>query len=295
MIESDSSTLEEVDIKVARENGSLNQIGSIVDVFSESLTDDLTKKGPLVITFNSILKYETFPLSKILNDISSIIKFSIGSPCEIEFAVDLNRDENGKMTFYILQIKPIIRRNSEIEVDIESVPREKILFFSDNAMGNGVVDDVKDLVIVNPEKFDRMRSVELVPLIEEINREFIKKGKKYILVGPGRWGTKDPFLGIPVLWSSISNVKVIVEIEMKDVLIEPSLGSHFFHNVVTMNVFYMTIFNQKRSDSFIDWDIIYKEENIKELKGNIIHIEFKKPLQVLLDGKRGKGAIIKTD
>ncbi|MEO0238027.1 MAG: hypothetical protein ABIN35_07315, partial [candidate division WOR-3 bacterium] len=295
LIEGDNSTLELVDINVARENGSLNYVGSVLDVFNGTLTDDLSAKGPLVINFNSIIKYEYFPLSKILNQVSAIIKFAIGSPCEIEFAVDLNPDENRKMTFYILQIKPIIRKNSEVEVDIESIPREKILFFSDNAMGNGFIDNINDIILVNPEKFDRMKSVELVPLIEEINRDFGQKGKKYIIVGPGRWGTKDPFLGIPVLWSSISNVKVIVEIEMKDMLIEPSLGSHFFHNVVTMNVFYLTIFSHKRSDSFIDWDLLFKEKNIKKLNDTILHFEFEKPLKVLIDGKRGKGAIIKTD
>ncbi|MEJ5306682.1 MAG: PEP/pyruvate-binding domain-containing protein [candidate division WOR-3 bacterium] len=295
LIEGDNSTLELIDINVARENGSLNYIGSVLDVFNGTLTDDLSAKGPLVINFNSIIKYEYFPLSKILNQVSAIIKFAIGSPCEIEFAVDLNPDENHRMTFYILQIKPIIRKNSEVDVDIESIPREKILFFSDNAMGNGFIDNINDIILVNPEKFDRMKSVELVPLIEEINRDFGKKGKKYIIVGPGRWGTKDPFLGIPVLWSSISNVKVIVEIEMKDMLIEPSLGSHFFHNVVTMNVFYLTIFSHKRSDSFIDWDLLFKEKNIKKFNDIILHFEFEKPLKVLIDGKRGKGAIIKTD
>ncbi len=293
ILENDSANIEMVDIDYARKNGSLNYIASVLDVQNNSFVDDLSVKGPLLINFNSILKYEYFPLSKILTQLSAVVKFAIGSPCEIEFAVDLNKDENNKMSFYLLQIKPVIRKINEEEVDIERLKKEDMLFFSDNAMGNGIVKDIKDLIIIDPERFDRMKSVEIVPLIEKINKEFIEQGKKYILAGPGRWGTRDHFLGIPVLWSSISNAKVIIEIQMKDMLIEPSLGSHFFHNVVNMNIFYLTIFNQKRSDSFIDWDLIYKEKNLKELDGNIIHIEFEKPLKVVIDGKKGKGAIVK--
>lgn len=293
ILENDSANIEMVDIDYARKNGSLNYIASVLDVQNNLFVDDLSVKGPLVINFNSILKYEYFPLSKILNQLSSVVKFAIGSPCEIEFAVDLNRDENNKMSFYLLQIKPVIRKMDEEEVEIERLKKENMLFFSDNAMGNGIVKDIKDLIIIDPERFDRMKSVEIVPLIEKINKEFIEQGKKYILAGPGRWGTRDPFLGIPVLWSSISNAKVIIEIQMKDMLIEPSLGSHFFHNVVNMNIFYLTIFNQKRSDSFINWDLIYREKNLKELDGNIIHIEFEEPLKVIIDGKKGKGAIVK--
>ena len=153
------------------------------------------------------------------------------------------------------------------------------------------MDNITDLVYVDPELFDKMRTKEMVVQIEEFNRKMVKEDRKYILIGPGRWGTRDPFIGIPVNWSQISNAKVIVETSLDEFPLDASLGSHFFHNVTSMNVGYFSI-QHDSSTSFIQWDVLGQQEVIEE-KGFVKHIRFKEPVCIMMDGKKRISIILK--
>jgi CheY-like chemotaxis protein len=291
LISGDDSTMVKMDMERAERDGMLDYIASVYDVESGEIINVLSKKGPRIINFNQILKYDYFPLSEILETLSSIVKISIGTSTEIEFAVDLDKSHNGKISFYILQIKPIIRKVESLDIAIDSSNKNDLLLFTETAMGNGKIDDITDILYIDDNDFDRMKTVEIVKEIESINREYIEKGKRYILIGPGRWGTRDPFMGIPVIWSQISNARIIVETDMSDFSVDPSLGSHFFHNVVSMNVGYFTVFKRKTS-SFIDIDWLRGQKGRIRRK-YVTEISFEKPIKVLMNGIKGTAAIFK--
>ena len=173
----------------------------------------------------------------------------------IEFSVDLNKDANGLGSFHILQVKPLIRNMDGGVVDTTVVDRNNILLYTTRGMGNGFIEGIKDIVYVVPERFDKMKTRLIQKEVAAINSEMKHNGIHYILMGPGRWGSSDPFLGVPVDWSSISQAKVIVEAGLKDFNVDASLGSHFFHNITSMNIGYFTV-PARSDDSFIDFEYL---------------------------------------
>jgi len=214
---------------------------------------------------------------------------ALGSPVEIEYAVDLEKDQDGLASFYLLQIKPMVGSRTDYEVDIDRIPRKDILLFSQRSMGNGLIENIQDVIYVEPDLFDKTKTRGMISEIEEINAAMLDLGRKYILIGPGRWGTRDPFIGIPVVWSQISNAGVIVEMSMEEFPLDASLGSHFFHNVTSMNVGYLSV-NHKSPGDFINWDIIGEQELV-EKKKYFRHVRFARPLQVKMDGKKSIAVI----
>lgn len=291
LLSGDDATMKKVGIERAEADGMLDYIASVYDAESGEIVSDLTRKGPRIINFNYILKYDSFPLAKILDTLTTIVKIAIGTSTEIEFAVDLNKDSSGKTSFYVLQIKPVIRKSENLDVAIDEIQRDDVLLYTESAMGNGKIEDISDVIYVDENKFDRLKTLEIVNEIEEINREFAEKGKRYILIGPGRWGTRDPFMGIPIIWSQISNAKVIVETEMNDFPVDPSLGSHFFHNVVSMNVGYFTVFKRdKKAEIDFEW---LKERSRKSEKKYVTVVSLDKPLKVIMNGMKGAAVILK--
>jgi len=285
------ANLHRLPISEAEAHDVLKHLASVYDVDNERIEPGLSTPGPRILNFANILKYEYVPLAKALTLIMDVGKEALGSPVELEYAVDLDRADNGKPSFFILQIKPMMGTGGEYTFDMSNLDKEDMIIFAERSMGNGKVDDITDLVYVEPSLFNKMKTREIAQQIEQFNRTLVAEDRKYILIGPGRWGTRDPFIGIPVNWSQISNARVIVETSLDEFPLDASLGSHFFHNVTSMNVGYFSI-QHDSSTSFIKWDAFGEQEVVKETEF-VKHIRFEEPVCIMMDGKKRNSIILK--
>lgn len=289
----DSANLLYLKVKEAEEDSSMRFVASTYDYHSNIIRDGINYEGKKLITFNNILKHNTFPLAEILQEVLIIGQREMGKPVEIEFTVELNVPANYPKTFYLLQIRPIVDNKETIDKDLHKVDQKDSIIWCDMALGNGVIENIKDFIYVRPETFQASDNTGLVEKIGKINNEFLDRGENYVLVGPGRWGSADPWLGIPVKWPQISAARVIVESGLKDYQIDPSQGTHFFQNLTSFRVGYFTInpfINQGYYDlDFLNGcDAVFEDEHIR-------HIRFKKPLKIEIDGKNNMGVIYKPD
>ncbi len=257
---------------------------SVYNPDNNAIYPGIDKTGPRIVNFANILKYNYIPLADTISSILHIMKETMGSPVEIEFAVDLNLDEDREAAFYLLQVKPLIGNAQDYEINISKLNTDKALLFSENAMGNGKIKNIKDVIYVPPETFDKSKTDIIAKEIDAFNKKMIEEDKQYVLIGPGRWGTRDKWIGIPVNWTQISKAKVIAETSLDDFPLEASAGSHFFHNVTSMNVAYLSV-NHRSSKCFIKWDML-KEQRLIEETEFVKHIEFEKELQIRIDGKK---------
>ena len=279
-------------IKEAEADGSLKWVGSTYDMQNGVLRDGVNYEGKKLVTFSNILKHDLFPLAEILKTILEIGQKEMGKPIEIEFAVDLNRPANDPKVFYCLQIRPIVDNKETISTDLAKVKPEDTIIFSRSALGNGVISDLHDLVYIKPESFNPAKNQEVAERIGKINEQFRQEQKNYILIGPGRWGSQDPWLGIPVKWPQISAARLIVESGLENYRIDPSQGTHFFQNLTSFRVGYFTI-NPYLNDGHYDLEYlrnlpaVYEDEQIR-------HIRFEQPLTVEIDGKKNLGVIYKA-
>jgi hypothetical protein len=251
-------------------------------------------RGPKIVTFNNILKYGSFPLAKITEEILEIGEKAMGVPVEIEFAVDLNTDlkNNQFPSFYVLQIRPLTINTEEIYIDSENLDKDELFLYTESGMGNGVIHDVYDVIFADPEKFDRTQTVQMRSEIAKLNEKMKHEKKRYILIAPGRWGSRDRFLGIPVKWHEINQAKIIVEAGLKDFIVDSSQGTHFFHNLVSMNVGYFTVPYATDTD-YIDWEWL-RQQKVEETTDYFIHVSRQdKPYTVKMDGRRGISFIYK--
>ena len=278
-----------LDLKDAERHGSIGYIASSWDYQNERFMEGPYAQGVKVLTFAGILKYNYFPLAEILENLLDIGEKAMGVPVEMEFAVNLDKEKDNKPSFYILQIRPLTIKPFETNIEPETLVREKMFIYSDEAMGNGIFADVYDIVFVDREKFDNTKTMSMVSEIDKINREM--DGKKYILIGPGRWGTRDRFLGIPVKWNHIYNARIIVETSLEGFLFEPSQGTHFFHNLISSNAGYFVV-NHKSENDLIDWNWLANQPVLKKTE-HFVHIRMKQPLIIKIDGKKGIGVIFK--
>jgi CheY-like chemotaxis protein len=277
-------------LKDAEVDGVLKWAGSVICSEDGIVRDSLNYVGVRVITFAKMLKYNQFPLADILKQILEMGRLSLGCPVEIEFAVNMFEDRTKKPEICLLQIKPMIIGNYMITEDTKSVPNENIICRSNVALGNGIKNDINHIIYVKPEDFDSASTQLIANEIEHLNNDLLK-GKPYILIGPGRWGTADPWLGVPVTWKQISGAQVIVETSLEDFNIDPSFGSHFFQNVTSLRIGYFTV-NPKNPDDKLDWDWLNNQNTIEET--NFLKlIELTKPMKVIIDGKDGKGVVLK--
>ena len=250
--------------------------------------------APRIVNFANILKYDVFPLSNIVREVLAMAQVALGIPVEIEFAVDLTKDEYNEIvpTFYMLQVRPMTIGFEESMTEIDDLEDESLMLYTEEGLGNGKIDDIYDIIYIDPENFDKTKTQEMSDEIERINNIMKEQNKEYILMAPGRWGSRDRFLGIPVIWSQISKAKIIVEVGLKDFDIEPSQGTHFFHNVIAMNIGYFNVPYKKTKKSFIDWN------HINSMKGAVkyeyfTHIVNDKPFNVIMDGKNRVSVICK--
>jgi hypothetical protein len=278
------ANLKRMSISVAEKHNSIQHLVSVYDPQNDRIEAGLSRSGPRILNFANILKYNYIPLAKTIEFILDVGKEALGSPVEIEYAVDLNKAENGLPSFYLLQIKPMLGNIGEFNIDLGQIDKQSILIFAEKSMGNGRIDNISEIIFVKPESFDKLKTKEIALEIEELNREMSIKKRNYILIGPGRWGTRDPFIGIPVNWPQISMAKVIIETSLQDFPLDASLGSHFFHNVTSMNIGYFSI-QYSSLNEFIDWEEINRQKTVKET-GFLKHICFPEPLNIIMDGKK---------
>jgi len=287
----DANNLKSLRIKDAEKDGSLKYIASTYDFQNDIIRDGGNYEGKKLITFSNILKHETFPLAKILEDVLRIGQNEMGKPIEIEFAVELNTPKGEPQIFNLLQIRPIVDNNETIKEDLTKIKVENTIISTNIALGNGIIKNLYDFVYVKPESFDSARNQEIAIRVGEINERFLNENRHYILVGPGRWGSSDHWLGIPVKWPQISAARVIVESGLENYRIDPSQGTHFFQNLTSFRVGYFTI-NPYINDGFYNLDYLSKFKAFYEDEF-VRHIRFKNPLIVKIDGKKNKGVIMK--
>ena len=279
-----------LDISESEKHGTLNHCASVYNPANDRIESGLSAAGPRIINFADILKYNYIPLAQTLDTMLGTIEEALGSPVEIEYAVDLNRTLNDLPSFYLLQIKPLIGSQLSYNIDFNKLDQSKFILFTKSSLGNGEITQIQDIIFIDIHKFDKLKTYEIASEMEFINNKMGKQNKPYILIGPGRWGTRDPFLGIPVIWSQISNARVIVEVSLANYPLDSSLGSHFFHNVTSMNIGYFSVQDSSESD-FINWEILNKQEVIQHTKF-IKHVRFANPLTVLMNGKQKTAAIL---
>jgi len=289
LLEGENAGLKMLDISVAETHGVLDHIASVLNPDNDTISPGLETPGPRVVNFADILKYNYIPLASALKTVLDVVTEACGTPVEIEFAVDLTMDEDGKASFYLLQIKPLLGTGAGYNVDPDTINEEDLVLLSRKSMGNGIIDNIKDIVYIEPQKFENTMTIEMADEIAAMNEKMVKENRKYVLIGPGRWGTRDRFLGIPVAWPQISGAKVIVEVSLPDFNSDASLGSHFFHNVTSMNVGYFSV-NQNSGQDVIRWENITRQKEIT--KGKFIrHVRFDAPLLIRMDGKKSIAVI----
>ncbi len=293
LIKGEESTLSKLDIRCADSHGTIKYLASTWDYQNERLTEDTTVKGFKVLTFFSILKYNYFPLAQILTDLLEMGEISFGIPVEIEYALNLEKDPKYGLnpTFYILQIRPLAVASESYHINPQQVVKKDLMLYTEHGMGNGIIHDIYDIIFLDSDAFDKTKTQEMANEISLWNEQFKTDFRKYVLIGPGRWGTRDRFLGIPVKWANINMAKAIIECGLSDFIIEASQGTHFFHNLVAMNVGYFTIPFYSETD-FIDW-VWLKEQTIFKKGTYFVHLRFDHPLIIKMDGKTGLSIIQK--
>ena len=279
-----------LDISVAEKDGTLKHCASVYNPDNDRVETGINSPGPRVVNFANILKYNYIPLAQLIDVLLNTIKDAQGCPVEIEYAVDLTPSDNGLPSFYLLQIKPLVGNQLNNNFDFDEINKKNTVLYTEASLGNGVINNIRDVIYVDVAKFDRLKTLEMVKEIEHLNNIMQKSDRQYILIGPGRWGTQDQFLGIPVVWGQISNAKVIVEISLSNFPLDSSLGSHFFHNVTSMNIGYFSVHDTSLSE-FIQWNVLDKQRVVHKTK-YFKHIQFAKPLKVVMNGREKKSAIM---
>jgi len=278
-------------IDEAAKDKAFRHVASVYDYQSDVVRDGVNYEGKKIITFAGILQHGTFPLAAILKELLEIGEREMNLPIEIEFAVNMDVPEGIPSVFNFLQIRPIVETDQSSDIDMDQVKEEETILYSKSALGNGEFTGIRDFVYVKPEYFNAANSKEIAVSMEALNQSFKENKLGYVLVGPGRWGSSDPWLGIPVKWSQISEARVIVESGLENYRIDPSQGTHFFQNLTSFRVDYMTI-NPFIKDGFYDPEFldglsaVYEDEYIR-------HVRFESELVILIDGRTHRGAVMK--
>ncbi len=284
------AALKLLDIYDAVPHGTLKHCVSVYNPDNDRLEPGDYGAGPLVVDFANILQYNYIPLAQTISTILNTVQEAFGSPVEIEYAVDLDTSKNGLPSFYLLQIKPLVGEHLSKKINLEKIDKSQMLLYTKSSIGNGFINDIHDIIYVDVKKFNKLKTIEMAEEIDALNKIMKDYDRNYILIGPGRWGSRDQFVGIPVNWSQISKARIIVEISLQNFPLDYSLGSHFFHNVTSMNIGYFSVQHFSSTD-FIRWDEIEKnplENQTKYFK----HVRLNKPISVLMDGKHRTSAIV---
>ena len=290
-----ASALREVryGLRVAEADGTLPRLASTYSRDNDAIYDGVSRPGTRVVTFAPILKYGAFPLAAIVDQLSKLLEEALGRPVELEFAVRLPQRPGELADFGFLQMRPLVVSREWEEVRMEDVDPSRLLCESRQVLGNGRIQDIRDIVVVDFHRFERSRSQEVAHQLAHLNAKLTEAGVSYLLIGVGRWGSTDPWLGIPVTWDQISGARVIVESGLSDLRVAPSQGSHFFQNLVAFQVGYFTI-NSDTGEGLVDWAWLRAQPAL-ETRGCVRHLRLESPLLILMNGKTSRGMIIKPE
>ena len=269
----------------------LKKVASTFDLHNNVIRSGIANEGKRIITFDNVLKYGSFPLAEILDYLLDLGQMEMANPIEIEFAANLETESSLPNIFNFLQIRPIVVSDQTMEINLADVKEEDTIIMSDSALGNGMIKGIHDLIYVKPESFKPANNEKIVELLDKINSSFIRDVKNYVLIGPGRWGSTDPWLGIPIKWPHISQARVIVESGLPNYRIDPSQGTHFFQNITSFRVGYLTI-NPYANEGFYDVDFLNNSPHIYQ-DDYIRHVRFDEALEIMIDGRIHKGIILK--
>lgn len=287
----DGANLLKMRLKEAQKDGALRHLVSTYDYNSHQILDGLREEGTPIVSFANVLKHNRFPLATLLRQSLEIGQREMNMPVEIEFAVNLNTPKGMPDVFNLLQIRPIVENTESVDWEHTSINPESTLVFSESALGNGEIKNLQDVVYVKPQAFDAAKTTDIANAIGLLNTKFLESDTNYILIGPGRWGSNDPWLGIPVKWAQISAARLIVESGLENYRVDPSQGTHFFQNLTSFRVGYFTV-NTYKKEGLYDVSHLDKQDAVYE-DAFIRHVRFKHPLQVLINGKKRKGVVMK--
>lgn len=277
-------------VKDAVEDQSLTYIASTFDPYDQVINDGVYETGRKLITFASVLQHGVVPLPELMQMSMKSGSEAMRRPVEIEFACNINDDKTCE--FYLLQIRPIVDAKEMLDEDVKAIPDADCLLRSHNSLGHGISEDVTDVVYVKyDDQFSAMNNFYVADDIERINRKFLADGKTYVLIGPGRWGSSDHYLGVPVKWPHISAARVIVEVALKNYNIDPSQGTHFFQNLTSFGVGYFTVDTNTEEGGFVNKEILDAMPAVEETQ-YVRHVRFEHPMRILMDGKKQEGAVL---
>jgi CheY-like chemotaxis protein len=286
----DSFNLLKLGLREAEKEGPLRYVASTYDSQDQIIREGFYEGGRKIVSFANILQHGMFPLTEILDKLLKVGQKEMGRPVEIEFAVDIKNPQLA--TFYVLQIRPVVDSREVVNENLEETPLNQTVLFSKKALGNGISNDVYDVMYVKSGVFNAANNLLIAREIENLNSRFAAAGTNYVLIGPGRWGSSDPWLGIPVKWAHISQARVIVELGMEDRRIEPSQGTHFFQNLTSFGVGYFTVNPFLEHDGFFD-EAFLNEQPAAYETDFIRHVHFDRPLCIKINGKKRMGVVLK--
>ena len=287
----DAFNLVKLGLKEADAEGSLKYIVSKYDPYDQIIRDGYYPGGRKILSFVNILQHDVFPLADTLDQILRIGQQEMGRPVEIEFAVNMDPSDHTRATFYLLQIRPIVDNKEIMDEDLSLVKNEETILSSTSVLGHGIVGDVQDIIYVKTGAFNSSNNQLIAYEIEKMNRSFTDQEKGYVLVGPGRWGSSDSWLGIPVKWPHISNARVIVECGLENYRVDPSQGTHFFQNLTSFGVGYFTV-NPFKGDGWFDEAFLNAQPAVEETE-YLRHVRFDAPITIKMDGKKSLGVVLK--
>ena len=280
-------------LDAAEEDGTLAQVASTYSTENDVLYDGVSRDGARVITFAPVLKHDLFPLAEILEALLEIGEKGTRGPVELEFAVNLTPTREGAREFGFLQLRPLALAQELDDVDLGSVAEATLICRSKSVLGHGHLEELKDIVVVDYHRFERKDSRHTAEIVSQLNAALQAKDRPYILIGVGRWGSREPYLGIPVTWSQVAGARVIVEAGFRDFRVTPSQGTHFFQNLISNNVGYFTV-NPEETGGLLDWDWLAQLPASYE-DGTVRHLRLDAPAVVKMNGKRHEGIILKPE
>lgn len=286
--------LERYTVQDADTDGTLSAVASTYSPQNHTITPGVGREGVRVVTFANILQHRLFPLPELVNELLTLGSQGMSSPVEIEFAVNLAQERGEPDEFACLQIRPMVVAREAIDLDYASEDPHRIVGLSHHALGNGRFEGIQDIVYIDPAHYDRSQSAKVAGEVAEINAMLVKQSRRCLLIGPGRWGSSDPWLGIPVKWGQISAAEVVVETAMPGHSVEPSEGTHFFHNMTAFRMGYMAINPGPGPQSGrMDWAWLNQQGIVREASNGLRWVHTQHPLEILIDGRRHCGIIIR--
>jgi hypothetical protein len=284
---------EKFGLNVAEKEGTLNLIGATYSPENDSISDGISRPGIRIVTFGPILKHKLFPLPEIIELLLDMGTWGMGTPIEIEFAVNMSVNKDEPIQFGLLQMRPLVINREHEEITIDKFEPEKLLCYSEQILGDGIMNNIYDIIYVDYHLYDRAKSRDVAKEVSMFNSKLMDENRPYLLIGVGRWGSLDPWLGIPVTWEQISGAHTIIESGFKDFAVEPSQGSHFFQNLTSFMIGYFHV-NSHKHQGLVDWDWLLKQKPV-ESKVFTKHLRFKSPIVIKMSGYQNKGVIYKPE